>query len=604
MRLLIDVYAADGVTRLGEGPVTTAEGAEVKRKLDGLGEISIDLPATDLRARALLANERFVRIWVEEPMPDGPLLVEKGAGIVRTRTTKAMDSGYGLAYKGPSAMDALTRRIVRLNRQYGNPTAETIAAIAEDLISLVPGWGVTFEGTTGAQLAAARFAGVNIFKALARLVIENDLHLREYADAPNTVEIGAFGTQTRVLITNADNMTRALHRNRDIILISDLTEEENTRAVVNRMFPLGAGEGQAAVTLRDSTRAAPYPILSLVEDDGATVYYIEDTDSQGDYGVIESVVTFKEIGPIANSGPAKVIAANALYDAAAADLRRRSRAQKVYSVAGVKAQQRLNPGDQVRLVYHGLVYQNGSPVEWLDVDDWFWVLEVNERFSTAGTSMTLKVSVVDRLPKDIIAATLNGMGAIAVRNLAIQTFPIYYTDTWQDYIECIISTTGRDANFVFRPTDLLTDITRVRLEFRSFPLYTFVTFNPDFQSAGTDFDYAFNIIESDQHPKGLRLFINDEEVTSALGGPWNPLGTPPDPAPNDQIDESVDITEIIREGGLDQEYRIRFKATFDPFGDANRVPGFTSPNQGGVGSSGVIQCSVRVLGVAQAIIPG
>ena len=224
--------------------------------------------------------------------------------------------------------------------------------------------------------------------------------------------------------------------------------------------------------------------------------------------------------------------------------------------------------------------------------------------SKRGTFNIVRQVVVSEQALKKIAEVVNEkLEAITVRNLAIATFPCYYTDTFYDYVECLISSTGRDANFVFRPAQMLTEVSSVKLVVRSFPLYTFVQVNPQFQSAGTNFDYAFNISESDQHPRGLRIFINDVEYTSQLGGPWNPLGTPPDPAPNNQIDVELDITEIVQEAGLDQEFRIRFRATFDPFGPGNKVPGYNGASLGGVGSSGVLQCSVRVLGSAQAIIP-
>lgn len=600
MRLLVDVYAADGTTRLGEGPLAHCLNAIAKRALDGAGSFTLNFSATDGQARELLQAERRVILRSDEWTAQGEELRELARGVVRQRQVVVNETDATFTVDGPDALDALTRRTVRLNRAYTN---QTLSAIATDLIGLVPGWSVVFEGESGAVLVSARFAGTTVLKCLLRLAEENGLHLREHATAQNTVEIGVFGTQTTITLSNSESVTRDVHSNRDLILIDRLTEGETSREVVNRIIPLGAGEGQAALTLRDSTRTSPYTIQSVTETDGSVVKYLDDEVSQDDYEVIEKVVTFKEIAPVANTAATRVAAANALYDAAAEWLRRNSRLQTTYKVSGVKAQQRVQVGDQIRIIYKGEVFRDNLVVDTLEVDAWFWILEVGERVADSGATIDLTVSIVDRMPKTAKELIVGQLEAIDVRNVAIQTFPVYYPDTWADYVECLIADTGRDANFVFRPMDLMTDHTKVLLEFHSFPLYTFVQVNTQFQTAGTGFDYAFNISESDQHPKGLRLFINDVEYTSAKGGPWNPLGTPPDPAPNLEIDESIDITDIIRAGGLDQEYRIRFRATFDPFGDSNRVPGYTSPTLAGVGSSGVIQCSVRVLGTAQAILP-
>jgi len=600
MRILVDVYDATGVFRLGEGPLTTCQEAKAARKLDGAGTIALTFPATDRRARELLQNERRVRIPVEEETPQGEELRELGRGVIREKGVDVAEGGASLTWSGPDSLDALTRRSVRLNRQYAN---QTLAFIASDLIALVPGWSVVVEAQYASLLQSARFAGASVLKCLLRLAAERGLHLREHPTQPNTVELGEFGAVSSLVITNIENLTREAHAQRDLIFIDHIKEGESTREVINRVFPLGAGEGQAALTLRDSTRDGTYEIHSLLDADGSTVYYLEDQESMDRYGVIEKPVTFKQIGPISNSGSAKVLAANALYDAAVAFLRRASQSQKTYKVSGVKCQQRLNAGDKVRIVYKGEVFADGVAVDVLDVDDLFWVLEVTERVADGGQSFDLAVSLVDRVAKDAVGAIIEGLEAIEVRNLTIATFPMFYTDTWTDTVECHIGNTGRDANFVFRPQTLLTDITKVLLVFRTFPLSTPVGVSALFGSVGTSTDYYYNISDSDQYPRGLRLFINDVEVSEQFGGPWNPTLIEPfgTPSVNAQIDQSLDITEIVRAGGLGQEYLFRFRATFDPFGPGNRVPGYGAG--GGVGSSGFVQCGVRVLGAAQAILP-
>lgn len=600
-RLLVDVYEADGQTRVGRGPLRMCTEASVKRKLDGAGTLTLNFPATDDQARTHLTNERLARVFFDEEVQGEYVLRELGRCVIRDRDVDVSESGAGFVAKGPDSMDALTRRTVRLQRKYSNQTMSTIAS---DLIALVPGWSVTFEdAATGALLQSARYAGATILKALLRLVEERGLHLREDGTNANRIEIGAFGQSSGVTVTNISSITREAHENDDVVFISTIHEGESSQELYNRVYPLGAGEGQAALTLRYSTRSSPYAIQSVVESDGSTTYSIEDSDSQDDFGIVETVVTFKEVGPVSNSENAKVFASNALYDAATAWMQRRLAPQRTYKVKGVKPRTSLQPGDKIRLVYKGQVWRDNVAVDVLDVDAHFWLLSLTERVNDSGLALDLEVSAIDKPLKKIADLVAEKLEAVDVRNLAIATFPTFYTDTFYDYIECLIGDTGRNANFVFRPAKMLTEVSSIKLAVRSYPLYTFVQVNSQFQAAGTNFDYAFNISESDQHPRGLRIFINDVEYTSALGGPWNPLGTPPDPAPNEQIDVELDITEIVQDTGLDEEFRIMFRATFDPFGPGNRVPGYTSPNLGGVGSSGVLQCSVRVLGVAQAIIP-
>lgn len=604
MRILVDVFS--GNARLGGGPLMGALQVTVKRALDGAGSVTLNFAASDGDARNLLQNERQVRLRVEEEDYGGSLqLRELARGVVRTRNVTATESEFAFVADGPDDLDALTRRSVRLNRQYGTTTAPVaLSAIAADLIGLVPEWSVVFEAGVGDTLQVARFAGVTVLKALLRLVEELGLHLRPFAGAPNVVEIGAFGSQTRVMVTNVESLTREAHSNRSIILVDKMEEGESSHDVRNRIFPIGAGEGQAALTLRDSTRITPYTIKSLLESDGATVYYLEDAASIAQYGVIEKAnLTFKEIAPIANSATAKRLAANALYDAAAAWLKRNSVAQKTYKVNGVKLRERLNPGDKIRVAYKGQVWRDNTPVNVLDVDDWFWLLSVAETVSDSGVTASLEIGVIDRIVKDDVGALVEAVEKTEVRNVAIATFPVAFPTVSYDTIKAAELpppfdygpgfNRGKRARMDLRINAFITDVTRVELRFVTFPLHLPArTYAP---APGTYWMF-WDVITSPNYPSGISLRINDVDVTAALGGPWNS-------GLNQVADVVVDISPYIvnAAGGLYQNHKIELECASNTGEDRLASPDPSVPT--GEISEGYVLMTATVLGVAQAILP-
>lgn len=614
MRLLVDVYEADGQTRVGRGPLTACTEASVKRKLDGAGTLTLNFPATDDQARTLLINERLARVLFDEEVQGEYILRELGRGVIRDRDVDVSESGASFVAKGPDSMDALTRRTVRLQRKYSN---QTMSAIASDLIGLVPGWSVTFEHAgIAALLQSARYAGATVLKALLRLVEERGLHLREDGSNANRIEIGAFGQASGVTVTNIQSITREAHDNDDVVFISSIHEGESSGDLYNRVYPLGAGEGGAALTLRDSTRETPYAIQSVVESDGTTVYYIQDTDSQNTYGVLETVVTFKEVGPVANSEDAKTFAANALYDAAVAWMQRRLAPQKSYKVKGVKPRTSLLPGDKIRLVYKGQVWRDSVAVDVLDVDAEFWLLSVTERVSDSGLSLDLEVSSIDRPLKKIADLVAEKLEAVDVRNLAIATFPVFYSNTWTRPIEAEDTTfnpNGTAAIFTINLDAKITDITSAHIRVKTFPLVNYVFHsiplnyptsfaapnNPHQHFLGEgNLNGSYNVREGDNYPSGLMISINGVDRTSELGGPWNS-------GVNEPLDIVLDITEPLLDapGGLHQPHIITFTCE-GRNGDISLPSSFTQPINSDAASQGVVEMSLNVLGSAQAIIPG
>jgi len=385
VRAWLDVYDAAG-NRLGDGPVRAVESVTVTRKLDGAGGIELTVAGTDARALGLLVGGRRVTAWALL----GGQARALGRGVVRGRKIAA--DGATLAVRGPDELSALSQVSTLPGRVYEDaPLADVIA----DLVSLAPGWSATVAGGLGAY--SGRFDGESALKAIQTVTEQQGVHFRQAASG-QVIEVGALGDDSGLWLVGKGRIGQEIYQNDDVALIEALTLDHSSEAVANWIIPFGGGEGAARLTLAASTRTGPYAIESLTGPDGQGVYYLQDAGSIATYGLMQQRLDLPNI-TAASSDPADVArAADMLYDAAAAWLARYSLAQDVYEAAVQKAWARtLLPGQKVHIRYRGFVYRDGATVDWLDVDEDFWALEVVERLSaSAGQSVGLKLGSVDR----------------------------------------------------------------------------------------------------------------------------------------------------------------------------------------------------------------
>lgn len=174
--------------------------------------------------------------------------------------------------------------------------------------------------------------------------------------------------------------------NESVALVTNLEEIEDSYAEVTRIYPFGTGNGAARLTLAETSETAPtgYTLnaaLNYIEVDGATTR-------------IDRAHVFSEIGPITRDSEGIEQAANDLFNAALTWLQANQGA-KFYHLSGVKVDQALNPGDQVRLVWREVV--DGYVIR--DIDQNVTILSAAQRLSAAGVqTYELDVSTVNRHP--------------------------------------------------------------------------------------------------------------------------------------------------------------------------------------------------------------
>lgn len=584
MKLWADIY---DTTDTKIGVVATLTGCTVTKALDDIGSLSFSAPATDYDAFTLLTNERRVRLFIEHD----DVSRELGRGIIRKVTVNSAASGFTLNCDCVGSMDALNRKSVLLGRSFTNTA---ISSIASTLVGLVSGWSAGVDAGLGNQ--TARYDGVSVFKALLRTAEEKGLHVREGATA-NTIDIGAFGDDCGVMAVGVTHSNPQLLLNDDIVLIDSITQETDSRDVVNWIIPMGAGEGSAAQTLKGATAIGDYSIGTMTAPDGSTLYYITDSDSVLQYGQTEKIITFKEIGAVSNSATAKIYAANALFDAASAWLDRNKDPLTTYKLTVRKPRAVIRAGQKITVSYKGFVETgNGSeelvPIALENVP--LWIMKVTERISESGDVLDLQVSTVDRYMRDTKKIMVDAIESMQARNVSVQTFPSTFTYVYTDTIGW--NGGSKPGSFRLKFKDYVTDVISVNLSFRTFPL--------DASTVVADlapFQYNWALKQSYNYPSDVTVTINGVDRSTALGAPsgaWNFGGT------NAALDVAdLDITDYIVNdaGGVFQTHEIEFSAGTRS-GEVRYDTSFPTVTQT-TASAGKIEVVLEVLCTARATIP-
>lgn len=586
-QLIANVYNAVDVKI---GTVTDLINVSIVKMVDGVGNFNLTFSGTDKDAMALLVADNRVRIYAQQS--SGLRLI--GGGIINSVKIQETGGSTSLVASGPDFLQDLVVKSVLLNRAYNNLP---VSDIADDLITLVPGWTAVTEEGLGNQ--TARFDGASVFKSILRLAEELGAHLRSWQD--NIVEVGFFGQDTGLRVINLKGVPTETEDNKDILILDSISQENSSDQVIDWVMPIGAGTGSTALTLKKSTRTSPYPIQSMVGPDGATLYYISSAGSPS--SAKQRVITFKQIGPIANSDSAKILAANALYDAAVAWLNQNNQQQITYDISCKNAEQVPNPGDKIRLTYKGKVRdRHGRLFSRIDVDDYFWVMRVEEKFTAAGSSVSMTITNIDKVKRDVTDVVVGALESIQAAQVSVQTFPFGFQDSSERVIQGAASPSDaqyKPALFSLLIPNIFTDVISVQLRVLTRPLYSMTDVGaiivPSVPYATAN-DYTYAVYPAPNYPSDITLTIDGVDVTSALGGPWNPGGG------NSPVDVNLDITQYIinAPGGLYQNHQLIFAAGYKT--GETRVS-TAHPSRIANSSNGIVEAKILFLGTARAVIP-
>ena len=392
--------------RLGDGPITSLITASVKAAMDGAGDWSATFPVTDRRALELLQNERRVLI-----RDDNRTIVH---GIIRNKQIQEADSNAVLQVNGPDILDELKRVNTLTGRIYEQ---RNLRVVLQDLFSLVPGWSFTIHSVLSSAIVDVRFDGVSVLAALQELYERYGMHLRLDPTGRRRVEIGFFGAASGYRVNKTEVLSPRLLQNPELLVVNRIESQSDSERVFNRLYLQGAGEGTSALDLSTSTRSSPYSIESTGNPDNTTSWYIEDSASIAQYGVIERLKQFKEIAALANTPEAIVAASNALYDAGAQYLDRHKQPLELYNLNVIEDDRAVLVGDKVNIDYKGQIEVSDGLADYLIVNGDYWVLESNESITADKRELRLKVGNIDRQEDTVARQVMKGIDLAERRDL-------------------------------------------------------------------------------------------------------------------------------------------------------------------------------------------
>ncbi len=611
MRVWAEVYNPSGVKVAFIDAIISANASN---RLDEAGTFDLQC-GLDQDVIDHLINGNEIALYGQED--NEPKLLWTRGKIVQPRIQETGDN-LSISINGRDQINELNFRTVGLGRSYN---AQTVQAIMSDLVELVPGWTALVETASAARLQTARFDGSKVLRAVSQSVKQLGLHFR--LGNSRTLEVGAFGTAattangTAIRAMKAPSSAgRELYDNDAVLLIDTISVTPDFDPIVNWAIPMGAGEGTAATTLKDTTyqilntdnsiyRAGTiptYPIYRRVNTFGVAEYYVDA--SNGD-DLRQDTLSFKTIGPIANSLLAKQLASDALADAAIESLRRTRDELISYTLTAQKMRVDLNPGDLIHVQYKGVVPMTGDPkatrptLVYIDVDEDLWVMGVQRSGSDSKFVTTLQVSTIDRHVMTEADLVVQVMDRTEVQNLSVQTFPFGFQDSSERVIQGATLPSDaqyKPATFSLKVPNFFTEVIRVDLQLVTRPLYSMTDVGPDnFYGTGAHaLDYSYAVYPSTNYPSDITVTIDGIDRTVALGGPWNPS------AGNSAVNVTLDISSYIADaaGGLYIDHSIVFAAGYK----TSEVRVSTSHNpQTANSSNGIVEAKFLVFGMARGI---
>jgi hypothetical protein len=477
-RVWLDVYDNSTLLRLGEGPVFTVKSASIKRPLDGAGTFRASCTATDARALSLLQVNRIIRIWGE----DMAGIRLRGEGIITNwKLTESSDS-ISLTISGPDILEDLKRKNTLLGRIYNQTTLQDAC---DSLIVLAPGWSINVDASIANEIIDARFDGTSLFKAFANLCKRYGFHMRPSLDNPRTLQISPFGETTGLRINKTEVINSEALSNPKLLMVQQIQQDRvlESNNYFTALIPLGAGEGTAAISLREAYEAngnggRAYPIQLVTGPDGRIIYYISTTtyptvdytNFLTDPGAAVKVGQYKDISPLSNSLADRRNASETLYAAAVSDLNRSAVVQEFYSATVRNAKQNLLPGDKVRIDYIAQIETPDGLLTYMDVHGDFFILSSDESIGLDGAVVNLELSNLDKFEQDELETIFDTIDQMELRNLK----PNVEGGPPSPYVFSRQLFSGIPIKVPLEFTDATLELLRVRLRIKTAPLVTFL----------------------------------------------------------------------------------------------------------------------------------
>jgi hypothetical protein len=452
--MLIEVYDPTWTTK--QGTISTVSKWNSDDLLDRAGRFSFPMPASDVKAD-LIQGKRIVEAYAMV----GETRTLIGAGVIDERSLRLQHGDEGAEYfVGGNGILILLANTSVLFLELSDGAGAGVTDGIQDILNLASGWSfntVPADGyNTTATATYGRFAGESVLQALIKVTEKIGEHFRYDSDK-----------KIRWLRTdNTDSGIKAIQSVSpesgtadNVCLIDELTVTYQGKDIVSRIYPFGAGTGGARPNLQITTQAAPGGYTLVKSNDES---YLKKDATESAFGIIQRVVSFKDIAPVSDTDADVQAAADVLFDAAKYYLDTHDDEHVVYSLRVVGINQLVYPGQTIRVVYRG--YTDAG--NWVDIDEDVIILEVSSEVTDSDTVVTgLVVSNYDIQVKTDQELVSNQIGESQIfeshPQMGANSYITSYTDPMDD---------SKDANLRFWLGDEVTNLVQVILRFRVDPL--------------------------------------------------------------------------------------------------------------------------------------
>jgi len=322
----------------------------------------------------------WVEIDIEDSTvdPEGRTFHQNGAftwdeGHNWTETRSFDQSLYWLRCWPSGTMDDFKIREIKVwSKGAKEDDVATVLAVA-------PNWEVSADGephtATGSFL---QFTGETVLGALSKIAEESGEFFRLTAKR-QVMWLGNAVRPTGVTLTRARGSVQT--NIAKVVFISDIEQIEDGWEIVTRLYPYGAGNGPARLTLEDAFPWMPPPGWAFNFEEN----YLENLTATDKYGLIEREITFNEIQVIRLDDLGRQSAADQLFRAAETWLHAHSAPVTSYRVTVVDGNTVFAPGDSVRLNF--VDFDAGGFRTFDARGDWT-VTEVTQSFDGNGVRST------------------------------------------------------------------------------------------------------------------------------------------------------------------------------------------------------------------------
>lgn len=453
----IDVYNAAGVKENG----TTIDVMDVKRidRVSKIGEVTFSLPAEVATSQGFAFGKQYkiysqvsgsLGTYYHRTLEyDADNMVARIAADDSLKLLSDFTTPFNLTYGvGYRLKPLITNVISRFNTASGkswtvayetlmdNPLVsydaqgETFLQVLEAARSFTRGF---FRRTTDTSILFGRFYNVGLVPTIYDHGGATIYGQKRYGFAPDDFdmnEVAAEVSNIPILSNRAETRLGSA-----LTLVTKLRTVMEGSNVINRIYPVGSGEGQTQLTLYRAAKnlmpgeSVPYDIKTITNPDGSiNRFYIEDTTSQGLYGIVERTVPFNDIRPITNSEADIIQASRCLYVAASAFLRNFSYPSEVYELECVGLPSTALVGDLILLDFRGVVEKANGNLAYLTVSNRpFFIVEKETSWDQEG------------VPKYRLTISTNGEGDVQITDVMasvmqdIEKFKVH-PDPTQTYV--------------------------------------------------------------------------------------------------------------------------------------------------------------------------